>query len=142
MDLINKYKESLKDKVQLRKRGTKKYNSLTLINFLILSNLIIPIISGATIKKTVETTKANNSTKSTIVSVEPFNVLRDNFRACTGETDKNLKNLNDLCKYEPDGSNRIVENYLINEKIELKDREETKITMHILGKTSHDVYGN
>ncbi|CAF1107876.1 unnamed protein product, partial [Brachionus calyciflorus] len=141
MDLINKYKESLKDKVQLRKRGTKKINSLTLINFLILSSLIISIVSGATIKTTAKTTKTNNSTKSTL-TIEPFNVIRDNFRACTGETDKNLINLNDLCKYEPDGSKRIVENYLINEKIALKDREETKITMHILGKTSHDVYGN
>ncbi|CAF1133311.1 unnamed protein product, partial [Brachionus calyciflorus] len=134
MDLINKYKESLKDKVQLRKRGTKKINSLTLFKFLILSTLIIPIISGATIKRIVRTTKANNSTKSTTVSVEPFNVLRENFRGCTGETDKNLINLNNLCKYEPDGSKRIVKNYLINQKMALKDREETKITMHILEK--------
>ena len=132
--IINKYKETLGNQIQLRQRKPRKINMVSNLVILLLWCLFVPICThppNATIKNTTSkstptmsvTTKKSVKQTSYSKSTEKMNnpvddlikgfaTINSTFKACTKDLEKNLVNINTMCVEQRNHDNSSLEIYL------------------------------
>ena len=162
--IINKYKETLGNQIQLRQRKPRKINMVSNLVILLLWCLFVPICThppNATIKNTTSkstptmsvTTKKSVKQTSYSKSTEKMNnpvddlikgfaTINSTFKACTKDLEKNLVNINTMCVEQRNHDNSSLEIYLEEAFMPITKAQEIRFPMYILGKMHYEVYGS